>query len=65
MNTQDSDDEVNRKDFRRKKLRSKNLHKDLGSGDPEMRVPKQSDSKRIKEELMEEEWEDWDRFYNR
>lgn len=54
-----------RKDYRRKKLQDKNNHKDrMEYDDFEIKASKKRDVKKIKEDIQDEEWEDWDRYYN-
>jgi hypothetical protein len=53
------------KDFRRKKLQSKNLYKQNGFDDEiEAKNLNKKEIKKIKENFQDEEWEDWDRYYN-
>lgn len=60
-----NDDFGNRKDFRRKKLQSKNLYKhNHPEDDIEAKSHKKKEIKKIKEDFDNEEWEDWDRYYN-
>lgn len=60
-----NDDLGSRKDFRRKKLQNKNLHKHSNNEDDfEARSNKKKEIKKIKEDFENEEWEDWDRYYN-
>jgi hypothetical protein len=60
-----NEDSGSRKDFRRKKLQSKNLYKQNGFDDEiEAKNLKKKEIKKIKENFQDEEWEDWDRYYN-
>lgn len=59
------DDQSFRKEFRRKKIKDKTNRKFYDNDDPlERKANKQSSVKKIKEEIDDEEWEDWDRYYN-
>ena len=60
-----NEDSGSRKDFRRKKLQSKNLYKQNGFDDEiEAKNLNKKEIKKIKENFQDEEWEDWDRYYN-
>ena len=60
------DDFQSRKEHRRNKIKHKSSYRDSDYDDPIERKAKKhnSDIKKIKEEIDEEEWEDWDRYYN-
>ena len=59
------EDFPNRKENRRKKIKTKNNYREYSSEDPvEKRAKKNLEYKKYKEESQEEEWEDWDRYYN-
>lgn len=59
------DDQSFRKEYRRKKIKDKSNRKFYDSDDPlDRKAHKQSEVKKIKEEIDNEEWEDWDRYYN-
>jgi hypothetical protein len=62
-----SEDFPNRKEERREKFKKKNNRKPTRLGEDdclENQRPK-PDIKRLKEDFQNEEWEDWDRYYNR
>lgn len=60
-------EEFDRKDDRRKKIKLKNNKKDIDFVDGDFIDNKKlasKDVKKIKESFQDEEWEDWDRYYN-
>jgi hypothetical protein len=61
-------EDFDRKDSRRKKINLKNNKKHVNSVDDDFVDNKKLNSKEIKklkESFQDEEWEDWDRYYNR
>lgn len=59
------EDFTNRKENRRKKIKTKNTYREFDTDDPvEKRAKKNLEYKKYKEEFLEEDWEDWDRYYN-
>lgn len=59
-------DDSNRKDFRREKITKKKYldKKKDHLEDPDRISKKNNQLKQRKQEIDEEEWEDWDRYYN-
>jgi hypothetical protein len=60
-------EDFDRKDDRRKKIKLKNNKKDIDFIDDNFIDNKKlssKDVKKIKESFKDEEWEDWDRYYN-
>jgi hypothetical protein len=67
INKKTMTDDPNRKDFRREKITKKKFldkKKDYLQ-DPDQILKKNNQLKQKKQEIDEEEWEDWDRYYNR
>ena len=62
----DNEDFQNRKEYRRKKLRQKDSYKEFEPDDPiEKKAHKKNNElKKLRDEIEDEEWEDWDRYYN-
>lgn len=60
------EDNTDRKNVRREKIKKKNLKKDFSYEDEnqEKNYIKKKELKKIKESFDDEEWEDWDRYYN-
>jgi hypothetical protein len=60
------EDFLNRKEQnRKKKIKDKSCRKTNDYEDPiERKANKNNTIKKIREEIKEEEWEDWDRYYN-
>jgi hypothetical protein len=58
------EDDFDKKEVRRKKLQEKNSFKDIQS-EPTISHSLKKEFKKKKEEMDEEEWEDWERYYNR
>ena len=59
------EDFPNRKENRRKKIKNKNSYREFDIDDPiEKKAKKNIDYRKHREEIQEEEWEDWDRYYN-
>lgn len=58
------DNETDKKAARRKKLQEKNIYRD-DKQEPTISHSLNKEFKKKKQEVDEEEWEDWDRFYNR
>jgi hypothetical protein len=53
-----------RKEKRRQKSKDKSVNKDYADSFDEHKVIKQ-EFKKKKQEIEEDEWEDWERYYNR
>jgi NRPS condensation-like uncharacterized protein len=60
----EQEDFSNRKETRRKKIKDRSTRKDYEHEDPMERKASKNNIKKIKNEIEEEEWEDWDRYYN-
>jgi hypothetical protein len=61
----EQDDFSNRKEHRRKKIKDRSSRRIYENDDPiERKASKNNNVKKIKNEIEEEEWEDWDRYYN-
>ena len=58
------DSEFDKKEFRRKKLKDKNLFRE-DKNEPTISHSLKKEYKKKKLEIDDEEWEDWDRQYNR
>lgn len=58
------DNEPDKKEIRRKKLQEKNIFRE-DKQEPTISHSLKKEFKKKKQEIDEEEWEDWERFYNR
>lgn len=61
------EDFLSRKNDRRKKIKDKNVGKNIFEDKDDRIISKKikQEIKKQKEEIDNEEWEDWDRYYNR
>lgn len=60
----EQEDFSNRKETRRKKIKDRSARREYEYEDPIERKANKNNIKKIKDEIEEEEWEDWDRYYN-
>lgn len=65
MKKQNQEDERDKKEVRRKKLQEKNMFREDEKNEKTISHSLKKEFKKKKLEIEEEEWEDWDRFYNR
>lgn len=65
MKKQNNEGEWDKKEARRKKLQEKSLFKDDSKNEKTISHSLKKELKKKKQEIDEEEWEDWDRHYNR
>jgi|LakMenE18May11ns_1017448.scaffolds.fasta_scaffold9673012_3 hypothetical protein len=65
MKKQNNEGEWDKKEARRKKLQEKSLFKDDPKNEKTVSHSLKKELKKKKQEIDEEEWEDWDRHYNR
>ncbi len=63
-NQQSQEGEWEKKDERRKKIQEKSIFKEE-KNEPTISHSLKKEFKKKKQDLDEEEWEEWDRFYNR
>ena len=65
MKKQNNEGEWDKKEARRKKLQEKSLFNDDPKNEKTVSHSLKKELKKKKQEIDEEEWEDWDRHYNR
>lgn len=68
MKNNKKEDDFDRKEFRRQKINkkvAKPSKKDLFDDESSKKNIVNQEKKRIKQEIDDEEWENWERFYNR
>lgn len=68
MKNNKKEDDFDRKEFRRQKINKKVVKpskKDIFDDELSKKNIVNQEKKRIKQEIDDEEWEDWERFYNR
>jgi hypothetical protein len=65
MKHKDNEDSDSRKDFRRENIKKKKILDKSDQDSFDIKSKKNSEIKKRKEEIDEEEWKDWERFYNR
>lgn len=65
MKKQNPEGECDKKEVRRKKLQEKSMFKEDDKNEKTISNSLKKEFKKKKLEIDEEEWEDWERFYNR